>query len=281
MSVTPSVRPASPLGGRPGAGARAASGPTTPLGREIRYTLLHAQNYVVRLPKAEPDPILLMRAARACWLVDERDAMCVYYREAATQLLQVVDLSARRTGTASEYWRLALGALWMAATFSEEGKERTTDQAALRSSAYKVLDVAQRMSLTAAQPLDRISLEISRLRGAWYAGDLEFPRVLSQVDQRAGALDVNNRGLWAGERDQLTLAAIKTVSVERPERMNPVLTALDEFITQTATKPPTIMDIVDEELLALEAAALKKGARLDRLRNAPKRGARKSEIGAV
>ena len=274
MSVTPSVRP----GARPGA---VPSGPTTPLGREIRYTLLHAQNYLVRLPRVEPDHLLLLRAARACWLVDELDAMCVYYREAATQLLAIVDVSARRTGTASEYWRLALGALWMNATHAPEGKERTADQAALRSTSYKVLDVAQRMVLTAAQPLDRVSLELSRLRGAWYANDLEFPRTLSQVDQRAGALDANNRGLWAGERDQLTLAAIKTITLERPERMGAPLTARVEFIAQAAPKPPTIMDLVDEELLALEAAALKKGARLDRLRAAPKRGARKTEIGAV
>ena len=279
MSVMHSARPATAFGTRPGA-ARQSGGPTTPLGREMRYTLLHAQNYVVRLPKAEPDPVLLLRAARSCWLVDERDAMCVYYREAATQLMEAADLS-RRTGTVSEYWRLALGALWMAANFSEEGKERTTDQTTLRSTAYKVLDVAQRMALGAAQPLDRISLEISRLRGAWLAGDLEFPRVLSQVDQRANAIDVNNRGLWVGERDQLTLAAIKTLTLERPERHNPVLIALDEFITTNATKPPTVMDIVDEELIALEAAALKKGARLDRLRNAPKPGARKAEIGAA
>ena len=272
MSVTPSSRPAS-------AAARPA-GPTTPLGREIRYTLLHAQNYLVRLPRVEGDHLLLLRAARACWLVDELDAMCVYYREAANQLLEIVDLNGRRTGTVSEYWRLALGALWMTATYSEEGKERTADQATLRSTAYKVLDVAQRMALAAGQPLDRISLEISRLRGAWYAGDLEFPRILSQVDQRAAALDVNSRGLWTGERDQLFLAAVKTLTLERPERMGAPLTAIDEFITENAIKPPTIMDLADEELLALEAAALKKGARLDRLRNAPKRGARKSEIGA-
>lgn len=275
MSVTPSFRPAAP-----GAAAAARkSGPTTPLGREIRYTLLHAQNYLVRLPRVEPDHLLLIRAARACWLVDELDAMCVYYREAATQLLEIVDLNGRRTGTVSEYWRLALGALWMTATYSEEGKERTADQAALRSTAYKVLDVAQRMALAAGQPLDRISLEISRLRGSWYAGDLEFPRTLSQVDQRAAGLDPNNRGLWAGERDQLFLSALKTITLERPERMGVPLTTIDEFITENAVKPPTIMDLVDEELLALEAAALKKGARLDRLRNAPKRGARKAEIG--
>jgi hypothetical protein len=274
VSVTPSIRPT--IGGRPAI----RSGPTTPLGREIQYTLLHAQNYIVKLPRVEPDPLLLLRAARACWLVDERDAMCVYYREAATQLLEVVDLNGRRTGTSSEYWRLVLGALWMAANHNEDTKERTSDQAALRSTAYKVLDVAQRMALAAGQPLDRISLELSRLRGAWYAGDLEFPRTLSQVDQRAGALDVNNRGLWAGERDQLTLAAIKTITLERPERMGAPLTALDEYITQAAPKPPTIMDLVDEELLALEAAAIKKGARLDRLRAAPKCGARKAELGA-
>jgi hypothetical protein len=274
VSVTPSIRPGARLGAVP-------SGPTTPLGREIRYTLLHAQNYLVRLPRVEPDHLLMLRAARACWLVDELDAMCVYYREAATQLLAIVDVSARRTGTSSEYWRLVLGALWMNATYAPEGKERTADQAALRSTSYKVLDVAQRMALTAAQPLDRVSLEMSRLRGAWYANDLEFPRTLSQVDQRAGALDVNNRGLWAGERDQLTLAALKTITLERPERMGTPLAALDEFIAQAAPKPPTIMDLVDEELLALEAASLKKGARLDRLRAAPKRGARKNEIGTV
>ena len=277
MSVTPSLRPTT-AAPRPGA---VKGGPTTPLGREIRYTLLQAQNYLVRLPRVEPDHMLLLRAGRACWLADEMDAMCVYYREAATQLLEIVDLNGRRTGTASEYWRLALGALWMAANYSEEGKERTADQSTLRSTAYKVLDVAQRMSLAAGQPLDRISLEISRLRGSWYAGDLEFPRTLSQVDQRAGALDVNNRGLWAGERDQLTLAAIKTITLERPERMGAPLTAIDEFITAAAPKPPTIMDVVDEELLALEAAALKKGARIDRLRAAPKRGSRKAEIGAA
>ena len=274
MSVTRSARPTTAFGARPAA----RTGPTTPLGREIAYTLLHAQNYVVRLPKVEPDPILLLRAGRACWLVDEMDAMCVYYREAATQLMEVAELS-RRTGSVAEYWRLALGALWMVATNSEDGKERTADVSTLRSTAYKVLDVAQRMSLAAAQPLDRTALEISRLRGAWYTGDLEFPRVLSQVDQRAGALDVNNRGLWAGERDQLFLSAIKTLTNERPERAGAPLTVLDEFLTENATKPPTIMDIVDEELLALEAAALKKGARLDRLRNAPKRGARKAELG--
>lgn len=271
MSVTPSIRP--------GAAKSASSGPTTPLGREIRYTLLQAQNYLVRLPRVEPDHLLLLRAGRACWLADELDAMCVYYREAATQLLEIVELNGRRTGTSAEYWRLALGALWMTANFSEEGKERTADQAALRSTAYKVLDVAQRMGLAAGQPLDRLSLEISRLRGAWYANDLEFPRTLSQVDQRAGAMDVNNRGLWVGERDQLTLAALKTITLERPERMGAGLTAIDEYITEYATKPPTIMDLVDEELLALEAAAVKKGARTDRLRAAPKRGARKSEIG--
>jgi len=221
----------------------------------------------------------LLRAARACWLVEELDAMCVYYREASLQLLAVVELGGRRTGTASEYWRLALGALWMAATYSELGKERTTDQATLRSTTYKILDVAQRMALEAAQPLDRISIEMSRLRGAWYAGNLEVPRLLSAMDQRINAMDVNSRGLWMGEHDQLAFASLRAVIVERPERMAVALATLDEHLAQAAVRPPTIMDLVDEELLALEAEAIKKGARPDRLRLAPKRGARRAEMG--
>lgn len=252
---------------------------TSTLGRELLYTLRQAQNHLVRLPRAEPDALLLLRAGRACWLIDDADMMCVFYREAAAQLQAEVEAHGRRTGTAPEFWRLALGALWMTATYSDLPKEKNTDQGALRMLTYQILDVGQRLALDAAQPLDRQAIELVRLRAAWYAGDAEVQRLLTAAEQRAAAMDVNNRGLWTGERDQLTLAAIKSVTRERPERMAAALAQLDEHLWANATRPPTIMDLVDEELLALEAAAVKAGVRAGGLRTAPKRGARRADVG--
>jgi hypothetical protein len=252
---------------------------TSSLGREALYTLRQAQNHLVRLPRAEPDALLLLRAGRACWLIDDADMMCVFYREAAAQLQAEVEAHGRRTGTAPEFWRLALGALWMAATYSDLPKDKNTDQGALRMLAYQILDVGQRMALEAAQPLDRLAIELVRVRAAWYAGDVELQRLLTAAEQRAAAMDVNNRGLWMGERDQLTLAAIKSVTRERPERMTVALAQLDEHLWSGATRPPTIMDLVEEEVLALEAVAVKAGVRAGGLRTAPKRGARRADVG--
>ena len=286
-SATP-ARPGAAAKGEEGGGAASAAtslgigggerSAKSPLGREIAYTLKHGWDYLLRLPKVEPDPILLLRAARACWLAGDIDAMCVYYRESAAQLQSVVELTGRRTGTAPDYWRLALGALWMVATNSPEGKERTADQGALRSLGRQVVDMGARMASEAGQPLDRMALEMIRLRGAWYSNDLELQRVLSTTDQRASAMDVNNRGLWQGERDQLVLGALKTLLRERPERMNAPLAQLDDYLKQQMMRPPTVMDLVDEELLALEAAAVKAGAQRTSLRCAPRAGSRRTEV---
>jgi hypothetical protein len=288
---TPAGRPAAtakPAGAEKDSGASSAGtslgiggGRATaksPLGREMAYTLKHGWDYLTRMPKVEPDPLLLLRAARACWLLDDMDAMCVYYREAAAQLRDVVEISGRRTGTASEYWRLALGALWMVSTRSAEGKERQADQAALRSFGFQVIDVTGRLISEAGQPLDRMALEMSRLRAAWYAADAELPRYLAQAEQRVAAMDANNRGLWQGERDQLFFNAVRTVIRERPERMGVPISQLDEYLTGQMVRPPTVMDLVDEDLIALEAAAVKAGAQRLSLRAGQRAGARKGEV---
>ncbi len=252
----------------------------TALGREMQHTLRVGWEHLTHLPRVEPDPILLIRAARACWLLDDMDAMCVYYREAAVQLGEVVTLTGRRTGTAPDYWRLELGARWMAATYSAEGRERTADQTALRSMGFQVMDTAQRLSQEAGQPLDRMALEMARLRGAWFGADPELDRVLAVTEQRAAAMDTNNRALWAGERDQLTLAALHGLLKERPERMGVPLTQLDEYLTAQMVRPPTVMDLMDEELLALQTAAVKAGVRNLSLRSAPRAGSRRTEMGS-
>jgi hypothetical protein len=244
----------------------------------MQYVLKHGWDYLTRLPKVEPDPIFLIRAARVCWLLDDKDAMCVYYREAATQLQEVIDLTGRRTGTAPDYWRLALGALWMTSVNSREGRERTADENALRSFAIRVMDTADRLAGEAGQPLDRLALEMARLRAAWYASDADFQRILSAVDQRATSMETNSRGLWQGERDHLFLTALKTITRERPERMAAPLTQFDEYLTGQMERPPSVMDLMDEELLALEAAATRARAPRISLRCAPRAGSRKSEV---
>jgi hypothetical protein len=244
----------------------------------MQHTLRLGWTYLLRMPKVEPDPLLLIRAARTCWLVDDMEAMCVYYREAATQLQEVVDVTGRRTGTAADYWRLALGALWMTSVNSREGRERTADEAALRSFCFRVMDMADRLGTEAGQPLDRMALHMARLRAAWYANDPDFQRILSTVDQHANAMEANSRGLWQGERDSLVLTAIKTITRERPERMMAPLSQIDEYLTQQMERPPTVMELVDEDLLALEAAAVKMRAQRTSLRCAPRAGSRRTEV---
>ena len=60
--------------------------------------------------------------------------------------------------------------------------------------------------------------------------------------------------------------------------MSAPLTQLDEYLTQQMMRPPTVMDMVDEELLALEAAAVKAGAQRTSLRCAPRAGSRRTEV---
>lgn len=257
---------------------RGAPGARSPLGHELAYVIEHAAAYLERGAKIEPAPIHVLRAARAFWLTGDVGQACRCYRAATEQLVELAETVGQRSGTLPEYFRLALGAAWMAAAHSTNEKEKANDQLTLRMTARRAQEHGDRMLITAAQPLDKMAIELLRLRGLWLAGDPDADLLLSTIDRRLATMDANSKGLWMGERDQLTLAAIKALLRERPERVGAALLQLDDYLGGLSTRPPSINDLVDEELMALQAAALKRGVRLVPLVRAPRAGARRAEV---
>jgi len=74
-------------------------------------------------------------------------------------------------------------------------------------------------------------------------------------------------------RDQLTAALVVALASGQAGRIVTLLAAIDAALGQLAASPPTVMDSVDEELLALQDAARAQVTTLPRLRRAPGAGA--------
>ncbi|HEU5318477.1 MAG TPA: hypothetical protein VFX49_20355 [Chloroflexota bacterium] len=251
------------------------------VGRELAYTLHRAIDHLERGARAGQNPSLLMRGGKAAWLVGEVDVAGNCYRAALPQFVELAEGAGRNAGTSADYYRLALAAGWMAMTCaaaSEDEKQRVADNSALRGAIRQMQSSVQRLQGNTGQALTRLALDIARVRGGWLSGDMDLPRYFVQAEQHANALDTHSKSAFVGGRDQLALAAIRSVVEDRPEQHGAALSRFDAALQQLAVQPPSVTDLVDEELLALQAAALKRGAKLPALKLAPAAGAHVSEL---
>jgi hypothetical protein len=249
------------------------------LGREMVYTLRRAISLLERGTRAEPDPSLLLRAGEAAWLAGELDVAGNCYRAAAPQLVELAESAGRTGGTSADYYRQALGAAWMAMTCAvADEKQRAADNSALRGIVRQMQASIQRLQSNTSQTLTRLALDVLRVRGGWLVNDMDLPRYFVQAERAANALDTHSKAAFVGGRDQLALAAIRAVVEDRPEQHGAALTRLDAGLQALVLEPPSVYDLMDEELLALQAASAKRGAKLPALKLAPAAGARVSEL---
>ncbi len=249
------------------------------LGREMAYTLRHAIALVERGTRAEPDPSLLLRGGEAAWLAGELDAAGSCYRAAAPQLVELAEGAGRAGGTSADYYRQALSAAWMAmACAGDDEKQRAADNSALRGIVRQMQASIQRLQANTSQTLARLALEVLRVRGGWLVNDMDLPRYFVQAERTANGLDAHSKSAFNGGRDQLALAAIRAVVEDRPEQHAAPLTRLDAALQALVIDPPSVYDLMDEELLALQAASVKRGAKLPALKLAPAAGSRVAEL---
>jgi hypothetical protein len=107
---------------------------------------------------------------------------------------------------------------------------------------------------------------------------MDLPRYFVQAEQHANALDTHSKSAYIGSRDQLALAAMRSVVEDRPEQHSVALTRLDTALQQMAPQPLSVTDLLDEEVLALQGASLKRGAKLPALKLAAPAGSIVSEL---
>lgn len=250
----------------------------TALGREMAYTLHRAISLVERGARAEHDPGLLMRGGKAAWLVGELDVAGNCYRAALPQLVELADGVGRNAGTSADYYRSALGAGWMAMTCSTDEKQRAADNSALQAMVKQLQASVPRLQANTGQALGRLALDVARVQAGWLVSDMDLPRYFVQAEQHASALDLHSKTAWAGGRDQLALVAIRSVVEDRTEQHGGALSKLDAALQAMAVEPPSVTELMDEALLALQAASVKRGAKLPALKLAPAAGSRVSEL---
>lgn len=193
-------------------------------------------------------PWLWLRSARACWLAARLDAAGDYYRQAAASLLRYATREARETGTLEPYANLALGAAWM-----------TQDRDLLEDVASEVeATVGEELMAadTTTDPLLYAALLLTRLRAAWYSGQAKLLKDTDQeLQRRVSLLDPWSKAFWREGRGSRSHAAITALLALKPPPIAQALQALDQWLVAQRAHPPSIGDLVDEELAAFAATA--------------------------
>ncbi len=236
--------------------------PAQRIERELESTLELVDELRRRSRRDELPGWVWLRAGRGCWLTGNLDWARDFYKRAAGGLAEYAMDVGRRTGTFESYAAAALGAAWMA------------DQREVLADTGRQLDTAAEQMLNSVElppePLVRTGLLMTRLRASWYREQTVLVREHeAEVERRAGALDAWSKAAWQAGRDPLSHVAIRSLVNLRsatPGRFTPpgqqtpteiakaAFQALDRHLNEQRAKPPSIGDLVDEELISLAAA---------------------------
>jgi hypothetical protein len=259
------------------------------LTREIEQTLALVDAIRDRGRREEVPGWVLVRAARASWLMGNEAWAKDFYGRAATPLSEYAQETGHRTGTVEQYARLALSAAWACG-----------DREILVEIARSI-DLACEQVLSSVElppdALTRVALLLTRLRAAWYRGQSTMVRDhVAEIERRTGGLDAWGKAAWQVSRGPVSLAAVKAIVALRPEpgrSLPPTLPgqpsrsmvaiqavqAVDQFIHDGRARPPMLSDLVDEELLSLVAALRDHNLPLPALRSPvePRRSLRLAE----
>jgi hypothetical protein len=246
------------------------------LDREINATLELVDELRQRSRRDELPGAILLRAARACWLVGNTDWANDFYRRAAVTITEYALDQGRRTGTFETYAGAAAGAAWACGqrdVLAEIGRQ-------LDSACEQMLNSIE----LPPEPLVRVGLLLTRMRIAWLREQSVLAREYDvEVARRAAGLDAWSKSAWQAERSIVsyqTLGAFITLRTTTPAQMralppgqpSPIevartaLQALDQRLYDERARPPTVNDLVDEERLSFVAALESMSAALPRLR---------------
>ncbi len=237
--------PFSPPTGRAGVPALALD---ERLQREAEATLQLLAGTTRQPERNAVPPWLWLRSARACWLMARPDEARDSYRQAAASLLRYATRQARETGTLETYASLALGAAWMA-----QDRDLQEDVASEVESAVAEELVA---ADTTTDPLLYAALLLTRLRVAWYSGQAKLLKETDQeLQRRVSLLDPWSKAFWREGRGSRSHAAIMALVALKPPPIAQALQALDQWLVAQRARPPSIGDLVDEELAAFAATA--------------------------
>ena len=246
------------------------------LEREIDATLELVDSLRERSRREELPGWILLRAARGCWLIGNADWSKDFYKRAALALTAYALDAGRRNGAFEQYAHVAVGAAW------------ASGQRDVLTDCGRQLDVAAEQIINNVdlppEPLIRVGLLLSRMRIAWFREQSVLAREYDlEVARRAAGLDAWSKAAWQAER---ALASYTTLSAFVALRSTPATTAralppgqptplegaraalqaLDRRIYDERARPPTITDLVDEELLSCVAALEAQNAPLPSLR---------------
>lgn len=244
--------------------AGSAPGAAEPLDREIQATLELVDELRQRSRRDELPGTVLLRAARACWLVGNTDWAKDFYKRAALVLTEYTLEQGRRTGTFEPYAAVAAGAAWASG-----------DRDVL-ADCGRQLDTACEQMLSSIElppePLVRVGLLLTRMRIAWLREQSVLAREYDvEVARRAAGLDAWSKAAWQAERSIVcyqALSAFVALRTTTPTQMRALppgqpsprelartaLRALDQRLYDERARPPTVNDLVDEERLSFVAA---------------------------
>jgi hypothetical protein len=246
------------------------------LEREINATLELIDELRQRSRRDELPGWVLLRAARSCWLIGNTDWAKDFYKRAALALTEYTLDTGRRNGAFEQYAHVAIGAAW------------ACGQREVLADCGRQLDVAAEQMLNSIdlppEPLIRVGLLLTRMRVAWFREQSVLAREYDvEVARRAAGLDAWSKAAWQAERG---IASYTTLSAFIALRSTPAtaaralppgqptplevagaaLQALDRRLYDERARPPTVTDLVDEELLSCVAAQQSLNAPLPALR---------------
>ncbi|HEU5318490.1 MAG TPA: hypothetical protein VFX49_20420 [Chloroflexota bacterium] len=246
------------------------------LDREIQTTLELVDELRQHTRRDELPGAILLRAARACWLVGNTDWAKDFYKRAALTLTEYALDQGRRTGTFEAYAGVAAGAAW------------ASGQRDVLAECGRQLDSACEQMLNSVdlppEPLIRVGLLLTRMRVAWLREQSVLAREFDiEVARRAAGLDAWSKAAWQAERSIVSyqaLSAFITLRTTTPAQMRALppgqpspleiartaLQALDQHLYDERARPPTVNDLVDEERLSFVAALESMSTALPRLR---------------
>ncbi|MGI8424971.1 MAG: hypothetical protein ACR2NO_12810 [Chloroflexota bacterium] len=234
------------------------------LEREINGTLELVDELRQRSRRDELPGWILLRAARASWLLGNASWSKDFYRRAASQLTEYALDVGRRTGAFEQYAHVAAGAAWMSRekdVLAECGRN-------LDSAAEQMLNSLE----LPPEPLIRVGLLLARFRIAWLREQSILAREYEvEIVRRAASLDAWTKSAWQAERGLVSFTALSAFASYRattaaavralpPGQPTPVelartaLKSLDRWLYDRRARPPTVADLVDEECLSLVAA---------------------------
>jgi len=246
------------------------------LEREITATLELVDELRQRSRRDELPGWVLLRAARATWLIGNTDWARDFYKRAALALTEYALDTGRRNSTFEQYAHVAAVAAW------------ASGQRDVLADCGRQLDIAAEQMLNNSElppePLIRVGLLLSRMRIAWLREQSILAREYEvEVARRAAGLDAWSKSAWQAERGLVSYTTLSAFIALRstpatavralpPGQPTPLevartaLQALDRRLYDERARPPTVTDLVDEEFLSCVVALQALNAPLPSLR---------------